>query len=58
MNKVLAWALKFGSSTIGKLLIKIGTSIVSKALEVVYPIVKDAVAVSDEVYKNLLMNEH
>ena len=58
MNKIIAWALKFGSSVIGKLLIKIGTSAISKILEVAYPIVKEAVVIADAVNIVCLQNEN
>ena len=58
MNKLIAWVLKVSATTVGKLLIKIGTSAITKILETVYPIIKEAVAIADEVNITALSNEN
>lgn len=58
MNKIIAWVLKVSATTVGKLLIKIGTSVVTKILETVYPIIKEAVVIADAVNVTALSNEN
>lgn len=58
MNKIIAWVLKVSATTVGKLLIKIGTSVVTKVLETVYPIIKEAVIIADAVNVTALSNEN
>ena len=58
MNKIIAWVLKVSATTVGKLLIKVGTSMVTKILETVYPIVKEAVIIADAVNITALSNEN
>ena len=58
MNKIIAWVLKVSATTVGKLLIKIGTSAVTKVLETVYPIIKEAVTIADAVNVTALSNEN